>query len=327
MKGVSPEHVRHFDQAGEVEGLGGKGANLLRLREAGFPVPDGFCVDAGGYRDFVAANHLAPVLDDIAAQTNLRLPANARAAAARIAERLADAHLPGRLEDGVRTAYRQLRSRCGPELSVAVRSSSLSEDGGQASSAGQYDTYLAIREEDRVLQALLDCYRSLWSQRAIQYRAVKGLDGREEAMAVVVMEMAPAEIAGVTFTLNPLNGNGDEMVLNASWGLGEAVVSGRVTPDNYILAKPGLKLLQSDIGEKLIEVVAGQDTQGTVERAITGDRVCSRTLDAELLHHLGELCLAVEQHFGVPQDIEWAIGGGRIFLLQSRPITALGLGR
>lgn len=312
--------VREFRAAEDLDGLGGKGANLIRLRAAGFPVPDGFCIDVDGYRAFVDDNGLAPLLDALAERSDLRQPRSAREATAALAPALAAAVLPYGVETAVRRAYQTLIQRTRPGLPVAVRSSSLSEDSGGASAAGQYETYLGICDEDGVIAGVLDCYRSLWGYRAVQYRAMRGLDGRSEAMAVVVMEMVSSRVSGVTFTLDPISGSRDLLVINASWGLGEALVSGRVTPDHFILRKQGLVTLTRDIAEKQLEIVAAANG-GTICRDVLPPRANQPSLTDEELKKVAELCLRAEQHYGAPQDIEWAFDGERLVLLQSRPVT------
>jgi phosphoenolpyruvate synthase/pyruvate phosphate dikinase len=302
--------------------LGGKGASLVELHRGGFPVPPGFVVAAEAYERFADANGLRAAMDTVLATPNLRLPKVAREAAAPLEERLASATLPDDLAAAIAGAYAELRRR-GTEV-VAARSSALSEDGANASSAGLYETYLNLRDLHAVQEAVRRCYASLWSMRAIQYRAFKGLNSPDEAMAVVVMALVPAEAAGVAFTANPITGNRGQIVVNASWGLGEAVVSGRVTPDSYILDKHSLHVLERDVQAKEVEIVADPaGASGTIQRAVDGPRTAAPALTDDELHRLGDLCRAIEGCYGRPMDVEWATVSGMLYVLQARPITAL----
>ena len=301
---------------------GGKGASLVQLHRGGFPVPPGFVVTAEGYRRFAEAIGLRPPVEALLAVPDLRVPKVARDAVAPLVQLLERASLPPDLSNEIRRAYADLRAR-GVAV-VAARSSALSEDGASASSAGLYETYLNLRDADAVLDAVRRCYASLWSQRAVQYRAFKGLGGPGEAMAVVVMALVPAETAGVAFTANPITGDRGQIVINASWGLGEAVVSGRVTPDNFVLDKRTLAVVARDVFPKEIEIVPDPaGASGTVQRDVDGPRAAHPALgDAELCA-VGELCRRIEGHYGRPMDVEWATANGALYVLQARPITGL----
>jgi pyruvate,water dikinase len=301
---------------------GGKGASLVALNRHGFPVPPGFVITAEGYQRFVAANGLAPAIEQLLATPDLRLPGVCRDAVLPLGERLERATLPPDLAAEVVAAHADLCRR-GGEV-VAVRSSALSEDGAGASSAGLYETYLNLRTPEAVLDAVRRCYASLWARRAVQYRAVKGLDGRAEAMAVVVMALVPAETAGVAFTANPVTGDRDQIVINASWGLGEAVVSGRVTPDTFVLDKRTLAVIAREVFPKEIEVVPDPGgASGTVQREVVGDRATLATLSADRLRAVGDISRRIEGCFGRAMDIEWAISQDSLYVLQARPVTGL----
>lgn len=258
----------------ELDELGGKGANLGRLAAAGFPVPDGFVITTAAYRSQVGG------LDRTVEPAELR----ARIEAVPILPELADQ---------IRQAYRRLGG--GP---VAVRSSATAEDLPGAAFAGQQDTYLDVAE-DGLLAAVARCWASLWTDRAVAYRRRLGIGPDEVAIAVVVQSMVPAELAGVMFTADPVTGDRDRFMIDAVSGLGEALVSGEVTPDHYLVDPAGARLefRSGGGGEPL--------------------------LDPGRLARLAELGSAVRDLFGGPQDLEWAIADGKVRLLQARPMTAL----
>jgi len=265
---------------------GGKGANLGELVRGGFPVPRGFVLTTEAYRAAVDPPDLNGLaLADVAAL---------EAAAARIRALIEEAPVP----DAVADAYAQLGSPA-----VAVRSSATAEDLPEASFAGQQDTYLDINGVRKLGAAVARCWASLWTARAIRYRAERRIDSRQVALAVVVQEMAPHDVAGVAFTANPLTGRREELLINASFGSGEALVGGEVVPDQWVARRP----------------------DGAVTSFTPARRGARRgSLGSEQVRELAALALRVENHFGgVPQDIEWSHGNGRFYLLQARPITTL----
>lgn len=263
--------------------VGGKGANLGEMFRAGFPVPRAFAVTAEAYRRQAAVGLDAPVLPEVAA--------------------------------AVREAYRQLGGR------VAVRSSATAEDLPEASFAGQQESFLGVHGEAAVLQAVRDCWASLWAPRAVHYREQQGFDHQAVALSVVVQEMVEAEAAGVMFTVNPVTGAAGELTITASWGLGEAVVSGMVTPDTYTVAKHGLRVVGREIARKTVMVV--QTGQGSSVVDVPDVRQGAPALSDELVLALAREGLKIERHYGGPQDIEWAVAGGKVYILQSRPVTTL----
>lgn len=299
--------------------IGGKGASLARLGGAGFPVPPGFAVTVEAYRAFHDDHGLDHSLAALLAISGRPTAAEVREACTPIAERLAGSQLPDRVRASVAAAFDHLDTRTPPTSTYAVRSSGVSEDGVSASFAGLYETYLNLSTSEEVLDALHKCYHSLWEPRAAHYRAIKGIDHRKEAMGVVVMETVRSVASGVAFTLNPITGATDEILINSSWGLGEAVVSGIVTPDNYLVGKDG-SLRQRDISHKEAQVVpvAG----GTETQPVPAARVNVSSLSDEQVRQVAETAAAVERYYECPVDIEFAYDpDGRFFLLQARPVT------
>ncbi|WP_427017570.1 PEP/pyruvate-binding domain-containing protein [Pseudarthrobacter sp. P1] len=291
--------------AGDLASAGGKGANLGELVRHGFPVPAGFVVTTAAYAALLAETglgaRLARLLDD-------------GMDGARIRELFAHAPVPEHIRAAIVAAYAALGG--GP---VAVRSSATAEDLPGAAFAGQQDTYLNIVGEQPVVAAVAQCWASLWTDRAIDYRRRQGIDPRQVAIAVVVQEMVPADTAGVMFSANPVTGERGEIVVDASPGLGEAVVSGRVTPEHYVLDRAGrLRAFIPGGQEVVIRPAAGG---GTHESGTPGGTGAS--LDPQQLAELARLARRAQEHFGRPQDMEWALAGGCLHLLQARPMTAL----
>jgi pyruvate,water dikinase len=293
--------------AGDLGIAGGKAANLGELLRARFPVPPGFVVTTHAYDRVVAANGLEAAIDQV------RQAANGEALRAA----LEAATIPAEVEQAIVAAYRQLGGG-----SVAVRSSATAEDLPGAAFAGQQDTFLGISGETALLAAIRRCWASLWSERAIAYRARHGFANTDVKLAVVVQRMIAPEAAGVLFTANPITGARNETIIDASPGLGEAVVSGLVTPDHVTLrhGRWGWQAVERRLGRQ--EVVLRPLAAGGVARSeATG--VSGPLLPDRVLRRLARMGSAIARHFGRPQDVEWAWAGGRLYILQARPITAL----
>jgi pyruvate,water dikinase len=289
----------------DLELAGGKGANLGELMRAGFPVPDGFIVSTEAY---------ATVVEDAALADVITAGLAARDDGATIRAAFENVTIPDGLAAAIIAAYTDLGR--GP---VAVRSSATAEDLAGAAFAGQQDTYLNVIGDAAVLDAVRRCWGSLWTERAIAYRRRQQIESANLRIAVVVQRMVEAEFAGVMFTANPVSGVRDEVVVDASPGLGEAVVSGLVTPDHYVLDSQG-QVREHTRGQRevVIRSAAGGGVTHDTE-AGTGPAI----LPALVLTELAALGRSVAAHFGTPQDIEWAYAAGRIWLVQARPMTAL----
>jgi pyruvate,water dikinase len=298
--------------------VGGKAANLGELTRAGLPVPPGFCLTTEAYRQVAASvpgPELATVLDALDAAPT---PAELAQLAARARKALLGVPVPAVIRDGVAAAYQAL----GPEVPVAVRSSATAEDLPSASFAGQQDTYLNVVGPAEVSDAVQRCWASLWTERAVSYRAANGVDHRAVRLAVVVQRMVDAEVAGVMFTANPVTGRRGETVIDANPGLGEAVVSGAVNPDRFVVDGERGDIRERRLGDKrlTIRALAGGGTQ-TRRSSGDADRAC---LTDRQLRELTTLGQRVQRHYGAPQDTEWALGAdGTLWLTQARPITTL----
>lgn len=296
---------------------GGKGANLNVMLRAGLPVPGGFVVTTDAYRTFIAANQLAAQIDRHWATLDVRNAASFETASVAIRAAFAQAAFPPEVAKAISDAYAAL----GAGLRVAVRSSATAEDLPGASFAGQQDTELNIVGEESLLAAVKKCWGSLWTARALAYRSRQNIAPEQVALAVVVQEMAPADAAGVMFTLNPVTGDRSELVINATWGLGEALVSGRVNPDTIVADKQTGRVKHKEIGDK--RVMTAPTEAGTAEIEVTAERRRQPALGADHVAVLARLGSELERIFGAAQDVEWAIAGDRVVLLQSRPVTGI----
>jgi rifampicin phosphotransferase len=296
--------------------VGGKAANLGELTRAALPVPPGFCVTTDAYRLATDDRALHSILDDIgrtAPGDTVALSLHA----ARAREAVLRLSMPPVIADAVTAAYRAL----GDDQPVAVRSSATAEDLPFASFAGQQDTYLNVVGVDAVLDAVRRCWSSLWTDRAVAYRAANGIDPRTAYLAVVVQRMVDSALAGVMFTANPVTGKRTETVIDASPGLGEAVVSGAVNPDRFVVGENG-EIVERRLGDKRL-IITSTSGGGTthVRRDRADDGYC---LSDEQVRALVALGTRVTAHYGSPQDTEWAIdAAGKLWLTQARPITTL----
>jgi phosphohistidine swiveling domain-containing protein len=306
------------DDRATLQRCGGKGASLARLASAGLPVPDGFHVTTSAYASFVADNALVDVIATALAAVDPTRPATLEAASERIRERFAQGTIPPVVANAIVEAYATLP---GTDPAVAVRSSATAEDLPEASFAGQQETYLDISGGDALLTATRDCWASLWTARAIGYRARQGIPSEHVALAVVVQVLVPAESAGVLFTAHPLTGRRDQVMISAAWGLGESIVSGTVTPDTVVVDRQRGQVVSRQTGDKALMTVRGDG--GARVDEVPEDLRRASVLDDEAARELTRLGTRIEALYGTPMDVEWARSDGRFAILQARPITAL----
>lgn len=312
-------HIRSLSETGrdDVERAGGKAVNLGEMIAAGLPVPPGFVVLTSAYREYVRdcglEAHIRETLTAISPDDHAALECGA----ARIRALFAANPLPGSLRDEIASAYSDL----GDAVAVAVRSSATAEDLPGMSFAGQYDSFLNVTGTDELLKRIVECWASLWNARAISYRLRQGIGHGELAHAVIVQRLVDAVKSGILFTANPLNGRRDQLLLNASWGLGEAIVGGEVDPDQWVVSRSDGSVIEHRIAEKRVETV--RTGSGVEQTAVPDDRRAVATLTVEEVRQLHELGESAERHFGYPQDIEWGHADGGFYLVQSRPITSL----
>lgn len=330
---MSYRFIKWFTELGkdDVGLVGGKGANLGEMTRAGIAVPPGFCVTAEAYRYFVERMELQPKIRELIGQTNINDVEQLTLNTARIREMIKSTPVPPEIADEITRAYRELGG--GDEVPVAVRSSATAEDLPEASFAGQQDTYLNIRGAAAVVDHVRRCWASLWTARATSYRESHGFDHFAVYLSAVVQKLIEATRSGVAFTANPVTGNRQEIMINASWGLGEAIVSGTVTPDEYIVNKTTWRIVEKTIAEKATMIVNDPARSlGTVKVAVAEklgpEYVKAQCLTDEEIIALAHEFQRVEDHYRFPQDIEWAYDAHdkRFYILQARPITTLAEG-
>lgn len=317
-------HTRRLAELRQADSgsFGAKSSTLGELIAGGIPVPPGFAVSTSAFRAFVDEAGLA---GKIAAETARISPGDVEsvgAASHAISEAMRFAPVPDAVRDEVAQRYAELG-----EPPVAVRSSALGEDSQNATFAGQQETYLWVRGADHVCDAVRDCWVSLFSSPAIAYRARLGA-GDEPAMGVAVQLMVDAEVSGVLFTCNPVSGDPSMVAVNASWGLGLAVVGGEVTPDDYLVSKVTREVVREHVHAKDVEYVPDAGGRGAVRVEVPERRREVPCLEAAALEALVDVAGRVERYFGSHQDVEWAIARGgelpsSLFVVQSRPVTAM----
>ncbi len=308
-----------FEELGvaDVAIAGGKGANLGELTGAGLPVPPGFVVTSEAYLDAVERSGARAELARLLAEVDTTDPDGLTGAAERAQQLVRETPLPPELARAVLDAYHKL----GAGTVVAVRSSGTAEDTAGTSFAGMNATFTNVAGDDELLARIVDCWASAYGRRVIAYRAAEGV-AEEPSLAVIVQVMVPSERSGVLFTADPATDATDVVVIEAAFGQGEVVVSGMVEPDTYLVGKDGPTIQSIRVGHQGFKIVRGAD--GRDERVeLTDEEGAQRVLANEEVLELARLGMAVERHYGAPQDCEWAMAGGQTFLVQSRPVTTL----
>ena len=317
-------YVKKFEDISknDIGIAGGKGANLGELTQAGIPVPPGFVVTAETYQKFMEATGIFQTVMDILSKTDINDTKELQTAADEIKNIIKSAPMPEDISTYIIEAYNALSQTIGvDEADVAIRSSATAEDLPDASFAGQQDTFLHVKGSDDVIEYVRQCWASLFEARAIFYREENDFDHSKVLIAVVVQQMVDADKAGVMFTVNPSTGENIALI-EGSWGLGESVVSGTVTPDNYVVNKEDNKILNVTISDK--KTMFANDANGTSKEVpVPEEKRKERVLSDEELVDLTEMGKRVQAHYEEPMDTEWAMENGKLFLLQARPITTL----
>jgi len=310
-----------------VEQVGGKCSSLGELINAGIRVPPGFAITVAGYQHFMAQSNLLHEIDGVLEGVDAKDLDKLEAVSAQIRAQIEEMPIDIEFEDQIAEHYRRLSVRCCmPAVPVAVRSSATAEDLPGASFAGQQDTFLWIRGIDEVIDHVRRCISSLFTARAISYRLDMNFDHRQVGISVGIQKMANSFAAGVMFTLNPSNGDRSSIVVDSNFGFGESVVSGEVTPDQFLINKISLEVLNRTISSKEMCYTVDPKSQTSKKSKVPKERRNVQSVtDAELVE-LAQMGKLIEKHYGCPMDIEWAIDkdmpeGGNIFILQARPET------
>ena len=318
---------------GDIPLVGGKNANLGEMTKAGIPVPPGFAISAYAYDRFIEETNIAEKIYRIIQETvtDKNDPKQYEEASEKTRKVIDSTKMPKYIGNAIKEAYLKLSKRTKmSDVYVAVRSSATAEDLADASFAGQQETYLNVKGPDDLLEKTVKCWSSLFTPRAIFYRTEKGFKHEEVLISVGVQKMVNSKVAGVSFTINPVTGDRSQIVIEGNWGLGESVVSGSVTPDDYIVDKESLKVIERKIAKKTVEYIRDPKTGKTVHAEVPTERQNQPCLTDEEIHILAELSKQIEQHYGKPQDIEWAIDRDlsfpeNVFIVQSRPETVWSL--
>ena len=317
------QYLAWFDEIpnGELAmAAGGKGASLCRMSRAGLPVPGGFIVRSEMFNAYMEANGLWDYVFEKLETIDFSSDASLIAVSAEIRRKIIDCPVPQEMAEDIVKHYTQIGSGREP---VAVRSSGTAEDLDDASFAGQQETFLFVIGNDDVVKFIKECWASLYNDRAIFYRREKKFDERSISIAVVVQRMVSAQKAGVMFTSNPITNDYNTVVLEAAWGLGEAIVSGIVTPDNLWIDKRTGEVTTEYISEKETMVVRLSERGGTKEVPVPEELREAPVLTDGERNQLVDLARKIEDFYQKPEDIEWAIVDGQVYLLQSRPITTM----
>ena len=314
----------------DVPLVGGKNANLGEMLNAGIPVPPGFAVTAYAYKRFIEETGIKDKIYKILrekAPAGAAKPEDYIEASKEIRALIESTPMPKDIEEEIRKAYRELCRRVGKEEEyVAVRSSATAEDLPGASFAGQQETYLNVKGEDDVVEKVRKCWSSLFTPRAIFYRESKGFEHEKVLISVAVQKMVNAKAAGVMFTIHPVTGEKNKIVIEGNWGLGETVVGGKATPDEWVVDKNTLEIIEERISEKSIMAIRDPKTGKTVEVPVPDELKKKPCLMKEEVKKLAELAILIEKHYGIPMDIEWAIDKDlpfpqNVFIVQARPET------
>jgi len=322
------QFLKPFKELGykNVNVAGGKGASLGEMLAAGIPVPDGFVVLASTFDQFVEETDIDVEIDAQLDKVN-KDDVNSVDQASKIIQGLIlKRKMPADIGDEIMkqfkaSFYAKATKDRQKEVLVAVRSSATAEDSSSASWAGELDSFLMVTEKN-LLDCVKRCWASLFTPRAIFYRIEKGMSNIKVSVAVVVQKMVKSEVSGIAFTVHPVTQDKNQMIIEAGYGLGEAIVGGLITPDAYVVDKVSKEIIDINIAEQEIKIV--RDSKGlTKESKTAADERESQKLNGKEILELAEICKNIEKHYKFPCDIEWAREGGKFYIVQSRPITTL----
>lgn len=326
--------IRSFQDCGkhDVHLVGGKCASLGEMVRVGKNVPFGFAVTVNAYKQFVLETGIDRKIREAVKDLGLesKKDVSYHEATKVISPIVKSTPIPDSIRQSIKSAYEDLSARYGTkDVMVAVRSSATMEDAADASYAGQHETYLNVCGLENVLDKIKECWASLFSAPALHYRSSKDVEHDDALMAVAVQKMVNARSAGVAFTVDPVTGDSSRIVIEGAWGLGEGVVSGNVTPDHFSVKRDTLEIVERWISPKTMQYVRDPETGETVVREVEKFRQNLPCISDQEIIQLARMALSIEQHYGKPQDIEWAIDSGvalpeGLLILQSRPVTVWG---
>jgi pyruvate,water dikinase len=316
------EFARKFEKLGKNDAgiAGGKGASLGEMTQAGIPVPPGFVVLADAFEQFLSENELHAEIEAALNLVDHKDMNSVESASEKIRSMILGANFPEDIAKEVETNFNELDAKF-----VAVRSSATAEDGSSASWAGELESYLNTTKVD-LLENIKKCWASLFTPRAIFYRIEKEMHKETVSVAVVVQKMIQSEVSGITFTVHPVTEDRNQMVIEAGFGLGEAIVGGMITPDNYVINKSDFSVEDIYVSEQEMMIQRAEEGRGkgiNEEVTMPEDKREVQKLSGERIVELAKICLNIEKHYGFPCDIEWAFEGGKFYVVQSRPITTL----
>jgi pyruvate, water dikinase len=308
----------HFE---DVNLTGGKGANLGEMYNLGIPVPNGFVVTSNAYFEFIKENNLKPAIENILKITNVDDPDQLHKSSKKIRDIIKKAPINHQLSLDIMKAYKKLSVFGGlKNLPVAVRTSATSEDSADASFAGQGDTFLNVLGETNVLHRVRDCWSSLFTSRSIFYQVKKHYDHFKIGVAVPVQKLINSEISGICFTANPVTNNKKEIIVETIWGLGEYIVQGKITPDQHIIEKNTWKIISESHIEQDVQLVRSS-THETKEVIVPKTKQKKKKINNSMAIKIAKIGQKLNNHYGKPQDIEFAIDRGKLYIVQTRPIT------
>lgn len=312
-------YIKSFNNLSKTDAAiaGGKGASLGEMTGAGIPVPPGFVVLSDAFEFFLKETDLIQEVEAELKKVNHKEMESVERASETIRELIENAEMPKVLAEEIIEAHKKLDAEF-----VAVRSSATAEDGVEHAWAGQLDSFLNTKKED-VLKNVQRCFSSLFTPRAIFYRFEKGLHDTHISVAVVVQKMVQSEKSGIAFSVHPVTEDYNQMIIEGSWGLGEAIVSGQVTPDSFVVEKDNDTIIDTNVAEKtrgLFKSLNGSNEWLDIETKKANEQC----LSGKEVIELGNLIKGIEKHYGFPCDIEWAYEKKKFYIVQSRPITTLG---
>ena len=295
---------------------GGKGASLGEMTQVKIPVPPGFVIFASAFENFLEITDLNVEIDAELSKVNVQEMHTIENASEGINSMIMAKEIPEKIKQDIMKNFKELGSQF-----VAVRSSATAEDSSKAAWAGQLETYLNTTEEN-IFENIKKCWASLFTPRAILYRIEQNLDKSKISVAVVVQKMVDSEISGITFTVHPVTQDKNQMIIEAGYGLGEAIVGGMITPDSYVLKKDDFSILDINVS-KQEKMISRDNKKGTKWLEIEKENQEKQKLNNKEIIELAKLCKKIEDHYGFPCDIEWAYEKKKFYIVQSRPITTL----